>query len=154
MLKCPNNVSRKFPIVLVIDDAPKFTEFCKTVIEKSIKWVRVRVAKDGIEGLKAYKKYNPDLVLLDLNMPKLDGISVLKAIMKDNFNVKVVVTTAYDDSQETINQMIKLGAHGFLPKPMNLILLTKTISDALYNGKVAGTHNKVSKSFVLNHNYN
>ena len=153
MHKYSMNVSRKFPIVLVIDDAPKFTEFCKVVIEKSIKWVRVRVANDGIEGLKAYQQHKPDLVLLDLNMPRLDGISVLKAIMKDDFNVKVVVTTAYDDSQETINQMIKLGAYSFLPKPMNLILLMKTISDALYNGRVAGTNNKVAKSCVLNDNY-
>jgi len=145
-------MSRKFPILLLIDDAPAFRKFCKTVIGKSIKWIRVYVAKDGIEGLQAYLQYKPDLILLDLAMPRLDGISVLKAIMKDNFSAKVIVTTAFDDSQETINQMMKLGAYAFLPKPMNLINLMKTISDSLYNGHVAGTKNQISKSIVLNQN--
>jgi len=145
-------MSRKFPIVLVIDDAPAFRKFCKTVIGKSIKWIRVYVAKDGIDGLQAYLQYKPDLTLLDLAMPRLDGLSVLKAIMKDDITAKVIVTTAYDDSQEVINQMMKLGAHAFLPKPMNLLNLMKTISDSLYNGKVAGTNNQISKSFVLNQN--
>ena len=135
---------------MIIDDASAFRKFCLTVIMRSIKWVRVQAAKDGVEGLQMYKKMKPDLVLLDISMPKIDGLTVLKAIVKDNVNAKVIVTTAFDDSQEMINKVMKMGAYGFLPKPMNLILLMKTISDALYNGRVAGTHNQIAKSFVLN----
>ncbi len=148
-----HDMSRKFPIVLIIDDAPAFRKFCLTVIMRSIKWVRVQVAKDGMDGLQMYQKLKPDLVLLDISMPKIDGLTVLKAIVKDDINAKVIVTTAFDDSQEMINKVMKIGAYGFLPKPMNLILLMKTISDALYNGRVAGTHNQISKSFVLNQEY-
>ena len=147
-------VHRKYPIVLLIDDSKAFRMFSREVIKKSTRWVRVFEAKDGIEGLKLYKHHKPDLVLLDLKMPKLDGSKVLELIMKDNFNARVIVTTAYDDDQGTINQLIKLGAHNFVPKPMNRVTLSKTISDALYNGKIAGTHNQISKSFVLNQNYN
>ncbi len=144
---------RKYPIVLVIDDSKAFRTFSKDVIKRSTKWVRILVAKDGIEGLKLYRHYKPDLILLDLKMPRLDGSKVLEAIMKDDFNARVIMTTAYNDDQDTINQLIKRGAFSFVPKPMNRVTLTKIISDELYNGKIAGTHNQISKSFVLNQNY-
>jgi len=146
-------MSRKYPIVLVIDDSKAFRRFSSEVIKKCTRWVRVVEAKDGIGGLKAYRQYKPDLVLLDMNMPRLNGQEVLKAIMKENFNARVVATTAYDDDQDTINHLIKLGAINFIPKPMNRVTLSKTISDALYNGKIAGTHNQIAKSFVLNEDY-
>ena len=72
--------------------------------------------------------------------------------MKNDLNAKIIVTTAYDDSQEMINQMIKLGAHAFLPKPMNRMTLMKTITDSLYHGKVSGNHNQICKSVVLEQN--
>lgn len=145
---------RKFPVVLIVDDSKAFRIFCKDVIKRSTRWVRVYVAKDGIEGLQAYLQYKPDLVLLDVNMPRLDGISVLKAIMKDDTNAKVIVTSAYTNEQDAINHLIKLGAISFVPKPMNRVTLSKTISEVLYSGKIAGTKNQISKSFVLNQNYN
>jgi len=147
-------VPKKFPIVLVVDDSKAFRVFCKDVIKRSTRWVRVYVANDGIDGLQAYLQYKPDLVLLDMNMPRLDGTSVLKAIMKDDINARVIVTSAYTDDQDIINHLIKLGAYSFVPKPMNRVTLSKTISEALYSGKVVGTNNQISKSFVLNQNYN
>lgn len=141
-------MSKKFPIVLIIDDAQKFREFCEFVIKRTTKWIRVYVAKDGLEGLKMYEQYKPDLILLDLNMPKVDGFDVLKYIIKKDKNTKIIVTTSYDDSQENINRVIKLGAISFLAKPMNHIILMKTVSDALYNGKTTGLNNV--KSTVSN----
>jgi len=145
---------RKYPIVLIIDDSKAFRIFSREAIKSSAKWVRVFEAKDGVEGLKLYKHHKPDLILLDLKMPKLDGSKVLEVILDDDFNARVIMTTAYDDDQETINQLLKLGAYSFVSKPMNRMTLMKTISGALYNGKIAGTHNQISKSFVLNQNYN
>ncbi len=143
----------KYPVVLVIDDSKAFRMFTIDVIKRTIKWVHIFEAKDGIEGLKQYKHHKPDLILCDLNMPKLDGSKVLEVIMKDDFNARVIMTTAYGDDQESINRLFKLGAFSFVPKPMNRMTLMKTISDALYDGKIAGTHNQISKSFVLNQNY-
>jgi len=145
---------RKYPIVVIIDDSKAFRVFSSNIIKKTIKWIHIFEAKDGIEGLKLCKHHKPDLILCDLKMPKLDGSKVLEAIMKENSNARVVMTTAYDDDQQTINQLFKLGAFSFVPKPMNRMTLMKTISDALYDGKIAGTHNQMSKSFVLNQNYN
>ena len=143
---------RKFPIVLVIDDSKAFRVFFKDVIKRTVKWVRVYEAKNGFEGLRLYQQYKPDVILLDLNMPKLHGSKVLEAIMKDNLNARVVVTTAYNDDQDSINRLIKQGAFSFLPKPMNRMTLMKTITDVLYDGKVSGTHNQIAKSVVLDQN--
>jgi len=146
-------MNRKYPVVVIVDDSKAFRVFSRDAIKRTTKWVRIFEAKDGIEGLQAYQQHKPDLILLDLNMPRLDGVSVLKAIMKEDSNARVIMTTAYDDDQNTINQLFKLGAYSFVPKPMNRMTLMKTVSDALYNGKIAGTHNQISKSFVLNQNY-
>lgn len=146
-------MNRKYPVVVIVDDSKAFRIFSRDAIKRTTKWVRIFEAKDGIEGLQAYQQHKPDLILLDLNMPRLDGVSVLKAIMKEDSNARVIMTTAYDDDQNTINQLFKLGAYSFVPKPMNRMTLMKTVSDALYNGKIAGTHNQISKSFVLNQNY-
>ena len=146
-------MNRKYPVVVIVDDSKAFRIFSRDAIKRTTKWVRIFEAKDGIEGLQAYQQHKPDLILLDLNMPRLDGVSVLKAIMKEDSNARVIMTTAYDDDQNTINQLFKLGAYSFVPKPMNRMILMKTVSDALYNGKIAGTHNQISKSFVLNQNY-
>jgi len=146
-------MNRKYPVVVIVDDSKAFRVFSRDAIKRTTKWVRIFEAKDGIEGLQAYQQHKPDLILLDLNMPRLDGVSVLKAIMKEDSNVRIIMTTAYDDDQNTINHLFKLGAYSFVPKPMNRMTLMKTVSDALYNGKIAGTHNQISKSFVLNQNY-
>lgn len=145
-------MSKKFPIILIIDDSKAFRTFFVEVIKKNIKWVRIFEASNGIEGLKLYKHHKPDLILLDVKMPELDGTKVLEVVMKDNSKMKIIVTTAYDDDQETINKLIKLGACSFIPKPMNRMTLMKTVTDALYNGKISGTHNQISKSIVLEQN--
>ena len=143
-------MSKKYPIVLVVDDSQAFRMFVKDIIKKTIKWVRVFEAKDGIEGLKLYQHHKPDLILLDLKMPQLEGDKVLEAIMKHDSNAKIIMITAYGDDQETINRLIKLGAHSFVPKPMNRIILMKSVTDALYHGKIAGTNNQMARSVVLN----
>jgi len=61
--------------------------------------------------------------------------------------------SAWKNDQTTINHLMKLGIFSFIPKPMNRTILMKVVTDALYNKRVAGTHNQIAKSFVLNQNY-
>ena len=151
---------RKFPIILLVDDSKAFRLFCKGIITKSVKWVRIKEAEDGIEGLKLYLQFKPDLILLDLNMPKLHGKQVLKAIMKDDSNAKVIVTSAYDvnQAQSVVNELIKLGATNFVPKPMNRTIMMKAIKDVLHQNTISSTRKKSTKStmektVVLSTNY-
>ncbi len=151
---------RKFPIILLVDDSKAFRLFCKDIIQRSVKWVRIKEAENGLEGLQLYLQFKPDLVLLDLNMPKLHGKQVLKAIMKNNPTAKVIVTSAYDEnqSQSIVNELIKLGATSFVPKPMNRTVLMKVIKDVLHQNTISATRKKspnstLEKTVVLSTNY-
>ena len=142
-----------YPIVLIIDDSKLFRSFCHNIIKRSVRRVRICEAKDGVEGLKWYVKYRPDLIILDYVMPNLDGPKVLEYIRKNDHDTKVIMISAWKNDQTTINYLMKLGIFSFIPKPMNRTILMKVVTDALYNKRVAGTHNQIAKSFVLNQNY-
>jgi DNA-binding NtrC family response regulator len=142
-----------YPIVLIIDDSKLFRSFCHNIIKRSVRHVRICEAKDGVEGLKWYVKYRPDLIILDYVMPNLDGPKVLEYIRKNDHDTKVIMISAWKNDQTTINYLMKLGIFSFIPKPMNRTILMKVVTDALYNKRVAGTHNQIAKSFVLNQNY-
>jgi DNA-binding NarL/FixJ family response regulator len=151
---------RKFPIILLVDDSKAFRMFCSGIIKKSVKWARIKEAGDGLEGLQLYLQFKPDLVLLDLNMPKLSGKKVLKAIMTSDPTAKVIVLSAYDDNQaqSVVNELIKLGATSFVPKPMNRTILMKSIKDVLHQKTISATRKKptisnMEKTVVLNTNY-
>ncbi|KAF6247197.1 hypothetical protein C6990_05860 [Nitrosopumilus sp. b3] len=150
---------RKFPIVLIVDDSHAFRVFFRDTLKRTVKWARIVEAKDGYEGLQMYLKHKPDVILLDLKMPNVDGFKVLKAIVKDNMNTRVVVTSAYVGDQTSINELMKMGAFSYLPKPMNRMVLMKTIVDVLNSGKKVDSKKKsppdkrTSNSFVLNQNY-
>ena len=151
---------RKFPIILLVDDSKAFRLFCRGIITKSVKWVRIKEAEDGLEGLKLYLQFKPDVILLDLNMPKLHGKEVLSAIMRNDPTAKVIVTSAYDDNQKQaiVNELIKLGATSFVPKPMNRTILMKAIKDVLHQNSISITRKKsknsrMEKTVVLNTHY-
>ncbi|EGG42195.1 CheY-like receiver [Candidatus Nitrosarchaeum limnium SFB1] len=130
-------MGRQYPVVLIIDDSPAFRDFAKYSIRTDIKFVNIFQASDAIEGLKLYKKYKPDVVLLDWKMPGIDGMTTLKAITNDDPDIKVIMTTAYDDDQNLLNDFMKGGAFSFVPKPMNRINLLKVVADALRERKNA-----------------
>jgi len=142
-------MSIKFPKILVADDSRAFRVFVHESIHTSIKDARIFECDNGYDAITLFKKHAPDLVLLDINMPKLDGRDTLKYIIKTNPHAKIIVITAYGDDQTTINQLIHFGACGFVPKPMNRMILMKNVTDILSSTKVAGTHNQISKSIVL-----
>lgn len=131
---------RKFPVVLLVDDSDAFRLFCRDAIKSSIKFIHILEAKDGIEGLRQYQFNKPDMILLDLKMPKLEGEKVLELIRKNDKITKIIVTSAYNSDQESINDLIKMGADSYVPKPMNRINLMKVITDVLAKGKKPGTN--------------
>ena len=128
-------MGRRYPVVLIIDDSMAFREFAKYSIREDIKFVNIFQASSGVEGLQLFLKYKPDVVLLDWKMPGIDGLTVLEAIIRKDSDTKVIMTTAYDDDQNLLNDMMKRGAFSFVPKPMNRINLLKVVADALRERK-------------------
>ncbi|MBU3013138.1 response regulator [Poseidonibacter lekithochrous] len=87
-------------------------------------------AKDGEEGLALYKKYHPDIILTDIQMPKIDGITLSKKIRKTDQITKIIISTAFSD-KDYLLEAVELRLEKYIIKPLtsrNLIpALTKAV---------------------------
>lgn len=101
--------------VLIVDDAL----FIRTTLKKMLEQNGYDVVGEAENGLEAVLKYNelkPDLVTMDITMPRMDGLTALKAIKKTNPSAKVVMITALG-KEDTVKEAILAGASGFIVKP-------------------------------------
>lgn len=103
--------------ILIIDDAPDSRLILKTLLSKYN--VSISEAEDGIEGWNKIVKEQPDLVLLDIHMPKKDGFSILEDLEEEWLGVPVVVVSG-DTEENTIQTCDYYGAKAFLKKPIML----------------------------------
>ncbi len=111
--------------ILVIDDDKDTCEFLQDFFQQ--RKCQVLSANSGEEGLLVLKKEKPDIVLLDIKMPGLSGLDVLKAIKAFDPKIKVIVVTVAAESD--VRQKAKeLGADDFIRKPLNLAYLEGTVS--------------------------
>ena len=101
---------------LVIDDEQDMLSGCQKFLEDA--GYAVVVAESGEKGLALYEKENPDLVIVDLKMPKIDGMAVLQSIMARDREAVVIVFTGYGTIEEAV-EAIKAGAFDFIQKPFD-----------------------------------
>jgi len=87
---------------------------------------KIYTAKDGQEALKIYKDEKIDIILLDINMPKMSGLDVLKAIREEDSETQVVFVSAFSDSTNLI-KAINLGVSAYIVKPYSTLQLKETI---------------------------
>jgi DNA-binding response OmpR family regulator len=115
--------------ILIIDDEP---ELCKMVTEFLFDaGYSASYALNGPDGLAMIKKDSPSLVLLDIGMPGMDGIEVMRLIHEQFPALPVVVLTGHRDT-ETVKKMIELGASEYLTKPINMeTLLDQFVRDLI-----------------------
>jgi two-component system response regulator AtoC len=113
--------------VLVIDDDPLIRKTLSSYLSK--KGFEALGAEDGEEGIQKYEEHIPDLVILDIRLPDVDGLEVLGRIREKNSNASIIIMTAYDDMKTTI-EAIKLGAFEYLVKPLDYVELDLTIDKA------------------------
>ena len=83
-------------------------------------------ARDGVEGLKLYKKHKPDIIITNINMPNMNGIEMTKAIKEIDDNANVIFTTAHSES-EYLLEAIELHVEGYLLKPVQKKSLSKIV---------------------------
>lgn len=103
--------------ILVIDDEADFLEMIKIRLEANN--YEVITAPNGKEGLEKVKQEKPDAVLLDILMPELDGLRVLRRIRRDNKNLPVFIITAFSN-EERFKLANDLKASGFIVKTSDL----------------------------------
>jgi len=136
--------------ILVIDDDSSIAESLDLYLTEE--GYTVYTAATGTDGLNAFVKHAPDLVVLDIRLPDIDGFTVLEDLREEDENVKVIMITAYHDMDSTIKAM-KGGAFDYIHKPINVEELDMAIRKALktleMEKKISGLLNEPSRSFKV-----
>jgi DNA-binding response OmpR family regulator len=101
--------------ILVVDDEPKIVQLARDYLEHA--GFGVVTARDGREALQAVRQHRPDLVVLDLGLPELDGLDVTRTLRRDS-NLPIVMLTARDDEIDKLLGL-ELGADDYLTKPFS-----------------------------------
>ncbi|GAB6039223.1 hypothetical protein JCM15519_37820 [Fundidesulfovibrio butyratiphilus] len=115
--------------ILVVDDEPQYRANLGDTLEDM--GFEVLLARDGGEGLELFHRSRPDLVLADLNMPGVDGFSLLETITLESPETPVIIVSGVGVIEEVI-RATRMGAWDFLTKPISDVeLLTKTLDKAL-----------------------
>ena len=102
--------------ILVIDDDPNITDLLKMYLEKE--GYEVKTAADGQEGLTTFKMYEPDLVLLDVMLPRKDGLQICREI-RDHSSKPVIMISAKGETFDKV-LALELGADDYIVKPLDM----------------------------------
>jgi len=116
--------------VLVIDDEPKIVEICQDYLVKA--GFEVAHAYDGPTGIAIARRYQPDLVVLDLMMPEMDGLDVCRELRREN-NVPIIMLTARVEETDKIIGL-ELGADDYMTKPFSPRELVARVRTVLRRG--------------------
>jgi len=117
-----------FPSILIVDDEPSILQTLSGLL--SDEGFEVTTAANGYEALKIIDAESPDLVLLDIWMPGIDGIETLKEIKKENPTIQVIIITGHGTIETAVNAT-KLGAYDLIEKPLSIDKVIVAINNAL-----------------------
>ena len=118
--------------ILIVDDVATNLRFIGELLKEEYS---LSMARSGDQALKMLKKIDADLILLDVKMPKMDGIDVMEQLSKDERLSKIpVVFLSADGQEETQDKVYSLGAADFIKKPFEPKDLLNRIENALEKG--------------------
>ena len=101
--------------ILIADDHEVLRRGIRTMLESEKEWEVCGEAFDGQEVVEKAASLNPDLVILDINMPVLNGVAAVRQILRNRPQTKVLVFSVHD-SEQTVREILSAGAHGYLSK--------------------------------------
>jgi len=128
-----NNTSEGRMIKVVIaDDHVLYRAGVKNALSGKPDVRVVAEADNGVQLMNLLKYQKPDVILLDIQMPLMDGIGALKEIKREHPDVKVVILSMHDDNS-MITRMMELGANGYLTKTADLEAIYEAIRNCYYN---------------------
>ena len=110
--------------ILIIDDEIMILHMTRDILEES--GYTVRTALSGREGIEMAEKRMPDLVILDLRMPEMDGRHVLKRLIEIDPNVRILMASGYVEEKQK-KEILDMGVYGFLQKPFSADDLKKYV---------------------------
>ncbi len=112
--------------LVIADDIPLFREMLVHTLEEEEDIEIIAHASDGIEAVEACRQHRPHIILLDVEMPRMNGVEATKAIVAECPETRVVILTAYEDDQ-LILELIQAGATGYLVKDTHVDEVVKAI---------------------------
>jgi DNA-binding response OmpR family regulator len=139
------NILNKLTFLYVEDDQLSVTFFEKFMKKRGFTY---HIARDGIEGLEKFKEVSPDIIITDINMPRMDGIEMIGEIKKIKSDVPVVITSAFNE-QEYTQQAKDFGIEHFLVKPFLFKELTDAIIASVESSQEEAKKNTVESYKVL-----
>ncbi|NOX08183.1 MAG: two-component system response regulator NarL [Gammaproteobacteria bacterium] len=107
----------KIITILVIDDHPLIRRGIRDLVSMDNSFEVVADADNGLSGIELAKSLQPDIILLDFNMDKMNGLETLKAIKAANINSRVIILTV-SDNEKNVVETLRAGADGYLLKDM------------------------------------
>lgn len=121
--------------VLIVDDQALVRESVCDLLDIHGEVGEIESASNGIIAMQKIYSFQPDIILLDIQMPKMDGIEVLRAMQRKNISIPVIILTTFDDPKY-IYQGIQAGASGYLLKNFDYKKLKSSMDIVLNGGTV------------------
>jgi DNA-binding NarL/FixJ family response regulator len=121
--------------VVLVDDQQLIRQGVRSLLGLTGDISVIAEASDGDDGIAVIRRERPDVVLLDLRMPKTDGVAVLKALQADAVLPPTIILTTFDDDVALL-EAVRAGAKGYLLKDVSLEQLTAAIRDVAAGGTV------------------
>ena len=120
-------VTSSRPLVLIVDDTRSLVRLAERTLQKE--GFDVITAFDGLEGLRKARDEKPDLIVLDIVMPGLDGVQVLQLVRRHTRAPVIMLTSDHD--MDTVEKTLALGADGYVVKPVSTAVLVARIKEKL-----------------------
>src|SRR5690625_1849225 len=131
--------------IVLIDDHKLFREGVKRILEFESKFCVVAEGGDGDEAITLVKQHNPDVVLMDINMPTINGVQATAKLIEESPDINVIILSIHDD-ENYVTHALKTGAKGYLLKEMDADSLIEAIKVVSNGGSYL--HPKVTHNLV------
>lgn len=115
--------------VLIVDDVANMRGFLTSSL-RSIEVLNIRDAANAKEGIKKYEEKRPDVLFLDLDMPDISGMTVLRSLKQKDPSAFIVIVSG-ESKVENVKEALKLGARGFVVKPYSMQKIMAMLEKAL-----------------------
>jgi DNA-binding response OmpR family regulator len=123
--------------ILIVDDDPAIVGLLSVVLEYAQEPYAVGTASNGGEALQSISGQRPDLVLLDLSLPDMNGLEVLQRIRQTDPSISVIMMTGAVDDTASVDAL-RGGAFAYVPKPFNVQHIEHLVASALATGQASG----------------
>lgn len=129
--------------ILLVDDHEIFRNGVKQLLNKEDNLLVIAEASDGQEAIEKAKEYEPDIILMDISMPKMSGIEAAKILLTENENVRILLVSLYD-KVEYVLKALKMGAYGYVLKDESNKVFVKAVQKVVegefyYSGDISHT---------------